>query len=207
MRKTSPLGKPIIRVDAFAKASGAHRYPSDVAMDHMLWVQVLRPAHPHARIVSIDTSAAAALPGVACVLTAKDVPGENRFGLLVLDQPVLCEDRVRYVGDAIATVAAESDELARQARELIRVEYEVLPVLTDPHQALQPDAPQLHPNGNLCAELHLGHGDVAIGFAEADYIVESSYQTGRQAHAFLETEAGVAYYDESGMLTVCVGAV
>ncbi|MCQ3978631.1 MAG: xanthine dehydrogenase family protein molybdopterin-binding subunit [Anaerolineae bacterium] len=205
MLETSPLGQPIPRVDAYAKASGAHVYPSDVVLDNMLWVQVLRAAHPHARILSIDTSAAETLPGVVCVLTAKDVPGENRFGLLVHDQPVFCEERVLYMGDAVAVVAAETDDLARQARDLIRVEYEVLPPLTEPLWALQPDAPQLHPQGNLCAELHLGHGDVALGFAEADYIFESSYQTGRQEHAFLETEAGAAYYDEAGILTVCAG--
>lgn len=205
MLEISPLGQRIPRIDAYAKASGAQRYPSDVVLDNMLWVQVLRAAHPHARILSIDTSAAEALPGVACVLTAKDVPGENRYGLLVHDQPVLCDERVLYVGDAIATIAAETDDLARQARDLIRVEYEILPPLTDPLRALQPDAPQLHPQGNLCAELHLGHGDVALGFAEADYVFESNYQTGRQEHAFLETEAGVAYYDESGVLTLCVG--
>src|SRR5262245_37746989 len=112
MSEASPLGRSIVRVDAYAKATGAHRYPSDVVVGDMLWVQVLRAAHPHARIVSIDTAAAEALPGVACVLTAKDVPGVNRFGLVVHDQPVLCEDRVRYLGDAIATVAAESDDLA-----------------------------------------------------------------------------------------------
>src|SRR5262245_51910291 len=99
MAETSPLGRSVVRVDAYAKVSGAHIYPSDVAIEGMLWVQILRPAHAHARIVSIDTSAAEALPGVACVLTARDVPGENGFGLLVHDQPVLCADRVRYVGD------------------------------------------------------------------------------------------------------------
>src|SRR5262245_38231364 len=121
MTETSPLGQPVVRVDAYAKASGAHTYPSDVVMPDMLWVQILRSAYAHARILSIDTTAAEALPGVACVLTAKDVPGENGFGLLVHDQPVLCADRVRYVGDALATIAAESDDLARQARQLIRV--------------------------------------------------------------------------------------
>ena len=201
----SPLGQPVIRVDAYSKASGTHTYPSDVVLDDMVWVQVLRTAHPHAGILSIDTSAAEALAGVVCVLTAKDIPGKNRFGLLVPDQPVLCDEKVLYLGDALAIVAAESDDVARKARELIEVEYEVLSPLTDPQQALSPDAPQLHPDGNLCAELNLGHGDVEAGFAAADHIFESTYQTGRQEHAFLETEAGVAYYDEDGKLTVCVG--
>ena len=205
MPDTTPLGQPVIKLDAYAKASGQHTYPSDVALDNMLWVQVLRAAHPHALIRSIDTSAAEALPGVARVLTAKDIPGENRFGLIVQDQPILCKDRVRFVGDALAVVAAETDELARQARDLIRVDYEVLPPLTDPQQALAPDAPHLHSNGNLCGEVHLGYGDVAIGFDEADFVFERSYQTGRQEHAFLETEAGAAYYDEQNRLTLCVG--
>jgi CO/xanthine dehydrogenase Mo-binding subunit len=199
------LGQPVTRLDAYAKASGRYAYPTDVVLEGMVWVQVLRAAQPHARILAIDTSEAEALPGVVCVLTAKDVPGRNRFGLIIQDQPVLCEERVRYTGDALAVVAAESDEIARQARALIRVSYEALPLLTDPVQALAPDAPALHPGGNLCGALRLGHGDVAAGFAEADVIVERSYQTGRQEHAFLETEGGVAYYDEAGRLTLCVG--
>ncbi|MBI3762365.1 MAG: molybdopterin-dependent oxidoreductase [Chloroflexi bacterium] len=205
MSDSSPLGKSVVRIDAYAKATGAQVYPSDVVMKDMLWVQVLRAAHPHARIISIGTAEAEKLPGVACVLTAKHVPGENRFGLLVNDQPVLCADRVRYLGDAVAVVAAETDEIARAARELIHVEYEILPTLTDPLRALEPGAPQLHPQGNLCANLHLGHGDISVGFAEADYVFESEYHTARQEHAFLETEAGVAYYDEAGRLTLCVG--
>lgn len=205
MNENSPLGKSVVRVDAYAKASGAHLYPSDVTVDNMLWVQVLRSVHPHARILSLDTSAAAVLPGVACVLTAKDIPGEKRFGLLVHDQPILCDERVLYIGDAVAVVAAETDDLARQARDLIRVAYEPLPPVTDARQALEPDAPHLHPNGNLAGELHLGHGDVEAGFAEADFIFESSYRTGRQEHAFLETEAGMCYYDEAGLLTLVVG--
>ena len=157
------------------------------------------------RILSIDTSAAQALPGVACALTAEDVPGLNGFGLLFPDMPVLCGDRVRYLGDSIALVAAETDELAYRARDLIEVEYEVLPLVIDPHEALKPDAPLLHDNGNLCSELTLGHGDVAAGFAEADFVFECIYQTGMQEHIPLETEAGAAYYDDEGRLTVVAG--
>lgn len=205
MSQNSPLGQRVVRVEAYAKASGAHIYPSDVTLDNMLWVQVLRSAQPHARILAVDTSIAAALPGVACVLTAQDIPGDKHFGLLVHDQPILCDERVMYTGDAIAVVAAENDEVARQARDLIRVAYDPLPPVTDAQKALNPDAPHLHPNGNLCSQLHLGHGEVEVGFAEADFIFESSYATGRQEHAFLETEAGVCYYDEAGILTLVVG--
>ena len=152
----SPVGTSVERVGARAKACGAHRYPSDLSRDGTLWVQVLRAGQPHARVLEVDASAARALPGVACVLTARDVPGLNAFGLIVADQPVLCGERVRCEGDALAVVAAETDEVARAARDLIRVRLEPLPLVDDPAAALGPEAPRLHPQGNLCAELGAG---------------------------------------------------
>ncbi|KAA3663571.1 MAG: xanthine dehydrogenase family protein molybdopterin-binding subunit, partial [Chloroflexi bacterium] len=201
----SPVGHSVTKVDAFSKATGAHIYPSDVVHEGMLWAQVLRTPHPHARIRAIDTEAAQNLPGVVCILTAKDVPGENRFGLIVHDQPVLCDEIARWEGDALAVIAAETDEIARQAREMIHVDFEPLPVVTDLEQALLPNAPTLHLQGNLCTEIQGGNDDIGAGFDDADFVFESDYQTGRQEHAFLETEAGVAYYDEDGLLTLCVG--
>lgn len=198
------IGQAVPKVDAFAKVTGRQIYPSDVNQPNALWVQVLRAAHPHARIGQIDTSAATALPGVVCVLTARDIPGRNAFGLIVPDQPVLCDEVVRYEGDAIAVIAAESNHIARQARDLIHVDYEPLPTLSDARQALEADAIRIQPNGNLCSEVHLGTGNIEQGFAESDVIVEYEYQTGRQTHAFLETEAGISYYDND-ILTICVG--
>ena len=115
----------------------------------MLYGKVLRSPYPHAKILSINTEKAEQLAGVKAVLTYKNVPGLNRFGIVFPDQPVLCGERVRYVGDAVAAVAAETIEIAQQALQYIEVEYELLPVLDSPHKALQPDAIQLHPEGNI----------------------------------------------------------
>jgi CO/xanthine dehydrogenase Mo-binding subunit len=199
------IGEPVARIDGYAKASGAHVYPSDFVMPGMVWLRVLRANQPHARILSIDTTAAGQVAGVVGVFTAKDVPGSNRVGIVFQDMPVLCEDKVRYVGDAVAVVAAESDEAAYRARDLIRVEYESLPVVDDARTAMEPDSARVHGDGNLVSELHFGRGDLAAAFGSADFVFENEYQTGRQAHAFLETEAGVAFYGEDGRLTVRVG--
>ncbi|MBE9506878.1 MAG: xanthine dehydrogenase family protein molybdopterin-binding subunit [Chloroflexi bacterium] len=199
------IGEPVVRIDGWVKASGAHIYPSDFVVEGMLWLRVLRAHQPHARILSIDTSAAEQVDGVVGVFTAQDVPGSNRVGTVFQDMPVLCEDKVRYVGDAVAIVAAESDEAAYRARDLIRVEYEPLPVVSDPRAAMEPDAPRVHDDGNLVNELHFGRGDLAAAFERADFVFENEYRTSRQAHAFLETEAGVAFYGEDGRLTVRVG--
>lgn len=202
---TPGIGDSAPRIDGVAKASGAHVYPSDFAMEGMLWLRVLRAGRPHARILSIDTRAAEQVPGVVRVFTAKDVPGTNRVGILFQDMPVLCKEQVRYEGDAVAVVAAESDEATYRARDLIKVEYEALPVVSDPRAAMRPDSPRVHENGNLVDELHFGRGDLATAFESADLIFENEYHTGRQAHAFLETEAGAAFYDDGGRLTVRVG--
>ncbi|MEE8392003.1 MAG: xanthine dehydrogenase family protein molybdopterin-binding subunit [Anaerolineae bacterium] len=199
------IGESVVRIDGYAKASGTHVYPSDFVMEDMLWLRVLRARQPHAHILSIDTSAAEQVEGVVGVFTAQDVPGSNRVGIVFQDMPVLCEDKVRYVGDAVAIVAAKSDGTAYHARDLIQVEYEPLPVVSDPHAAMQPDSPRLHDDGNLVTELHFDRGDLATAFESADLVFENEYHTGRQAHAFLETEAGVAFYDEEGRLTVRVG--
>jgi CO/xanthine dehydrogenase Mo-binding subunit len=199
------IGEPVVRIDGWVKASGAHIYPSDFVVEGMLWLRVLRAHQPHARILSIDTSAAEQVEGVVAVFTAQDVPGSNRVGTVFQDMPVLCEDKVRYVGDAVAIVAAESDEAAYRARDQIRVEYEPLPVVSDPRAAMEPDAPRVHDGGNLASELHFERGDLAAAFEQADFVLENEYHTGRQAHTFLETEAGVAFYGEDGRLTVRAG--
>jgi len=191
------------RTDARAKLRGEHRFPSDERPDGALWVLPLRAPYPHARLTGVDASAARAVEGVVAVLTAADVPGVNRFGLVVADQPVLCDEVVRYAGDVVAVVAAESRAAARAARDLVAVSFEPLPLVTDPLTAL--DAHPIHSSGNLCAEMTLGHGDVEAGFAAADVIVEYAYRTGRQEHAFLETEAGASFLGPDGRLTVCAG--
>ncbi len=203
------VGRPLLRPDAIAKVTGAARYADDLTFPGILHGAVLRAGIPHARIRQIDVSEARALPGIWAVLTGKDVPGENRHGLIHRDWPVLCTDKVRYVGDALALVAAESPEIAQQALERIRVEYEPLPVVADVFQARRPDAPRVHedhPAGNMLAELHVRRGDVERGFAEAEVVIEQTYQTPMIDHAFLEPECAVARRGEDGRLEVYVGS-
>ncbi|MDI6600681.1 MAG: molybdopterin-dependent oxidoreductase [Thermoanaerobacteraceae bacterium] len=200
------VGKDIPRVDAYEKVTGTTKYMSDLSFDGMLWGKVLRSIHPHALIKSIDTSKAKALPGVEAVVTWEDVPGLNGFGIAIQDQPVLCKDKVRYAGDAVAAVAAVSKEIAEEAALLIEVEYEVLPVVDDPIRAIEPDSPKVHESGNILLHTEIRKGDIDKGFDEADLIIENTYYASRQEHAFLETEDGIALIEEDGTLTVYAGS-
>ncbi|MCX6357848.1 MAG: xanthine dehydrogenase family protein molybdopterin-binding subunit [Candidatus Aureabacteria bacterium] len=196
------VGKRITRIDARPKVDGSLKYPSDLYENGMVWGRVLRAKYPHAKIRSIDTAEALRLPGVVTVLTHKDIRGINRFGIERQDQPVLAEDRVRYVGDAVALVGAETKEIAEEALDLIKVDYEPLPLLTDPRDALKDNAIKLHDGGNIVHELHFTRGDTARGFEGADVVVEHTYRMQMMDHAFLETEAGFASVDRDGVLTI-----
>lgn len=191
------------RVDALAKARGEHLYPSDHSLPDMLWLRIVRSRFAHARIRYVETAKAAALEGVVRVLTAADIPGTNGFGLIVPDQPVLCHDRVRFVGEPIAIVAATSDRAAREACALVEVEYEPLEIVSEATTAAEAIA--LHPGGNQCAAIDLGYGDVESTAVDCAQSFEYSYVTNRQEHAFLETEAGSSWIDENGVLTLSVG--
>ncbi len=199
------IGKRITRIDARPKVEGSLKYPSDIYEKGMVWGRVLRAAHPHARILSIDTSEAKKLRGVVAVLTHEDVKGSNRFGIERQDQPVLCSDRVRYVGDAVALVGAQTKEIAEKALGLIKVEYEPLPLVDDPRKALEKDCVPLHEGGNIVHELHFTRGEIDAGFAKADVVVEQTYRTQMMDHGFIETEAGFATVDADGLLTVRCG--
>jgi aerobic-type carbon monoxide dehydrogenase small subunit (CoxS/CutS family) len=198
------IGNNVRRLDAPSKVTGALRYAGDMVMPGMLHMQVLRSPHPHALITSIDTSAAEAMPGVACVITAADVPGEDGFGVFVHDQPVMASGRVRYVGEAVAAVAAEDLLTARQALNLIKVEYDELPGVFDPEEAMQEGAPVIHEYApdNVVKHIPIRKGDVEKGFAGADLIVEQTYSTQPVEHAYLEPEAGLAYVDHDGVVTI-----
>ncbi len=198
------VGAPVARKDALEKATGAAKYASDLFPDDFLWVAVLRSEYPHARILRIDASKALSHPNVVAVFTHKDVP-VNRYGVFKKDRPVLCDDRVRYIGDPVALVAAETREDALEALKLIEVDYEPLPPVTDPLEALKPDAPRVHDDGNVCREVHLRFGDVEGAFARADVVVENTYRTGVQIHAYLETEAGISYLEEGKVVVVAGG--
>lgn len=216
---TTIVGQPAVRIDAIGKVTGETEYSGDLVMPGMLHMKILFAGRPHARILKLDTSRAEQVTGVVAVFTARDVP-VNEYGLQINDQPVLCglvqpgmqgERRmvdpaiVRFVGDQVALIVAESEEIAAQARKLIEVEYEDLPVLTDAEAAMQPGAYPLHPEisqSNICVFDRIRKGDVEKGFAQADVIVESEYRVPAQEHAYLQPEAGLAYIDENGLLTV-----
>ncbi|MFC4101845.1 xanthine dehydrogenase subunit D [Paenibacillus xanthanilyticus] len=200
-RETSG-GRWRIRPDGPAKVTGTLTYLTDMSMPGMLYGRVLRSPHPYAGIRMIDTSKAEALEGVHAVLTWRDVPGLNGYGIAVQDQPVLCRDYVRYVGDAVATVAADTPELADYALSLIQVDYEVLAPIVDPEAALEDDAPKLHPHGNVLHRAGHEQGNIAEGFEQCVHVVEATYLTPRQMHAYMETEGGLFVPEPDGRLTV-----
>jgi CO/xanthine dehydrogenase Mo-binding subunit/aerobic-type carbon monoxide dehydrogenase small subunit (CoxS/CutS family) len=198
------IGKNVRRIDAPSKVAGRLKYAGDMTMPGMLHVQVLRSPHAHARILSIDTSAAEAMEGVEAVITSADVPGEDGFGVFVNDQPIMARGKVRYVGEAVAAVAAEDALIAKRALSAINVVYEALPAVFDPDQAMHPGAPVLHDYApdNVTKHIPIRVGDVDKGFAESDLVVEETYSTQAIEHAYLEPEAGLAYVDHDGVVTI-----
>lgn len=197
--------KDRVRPDGKEKVTGELKYLTDLTFPNMLYGKVLRSKYPHANILSICTKKAEELAGVKAVVTSKDVKGMNRFGIVFPDQPVFCEERVRYIGDAIAAVAAESERIAEQALEIIEVCYEELPIISSPEQALEKNAVKLHPNGNVLYQAQYEKGDVEEGFANCDVIIEETYKLPRQAHLYMETEGGVVVPEEDGKITVYMG--
>lgn len=209
-REFSVIGSRLRRVDGIDKATGRAVYTDDIALPGMLHGKILRSPHPHARIVSIDTSEAEALPGVHAVVTGKDLP--TKYGIIpwTRDEEPLCTDRVRYIGDAVAAVAAVDEETASRAIERIRVEYEVLPAFLDPEEALSPPegAVPIHEpkkpghNGNVTKIVRLEFGDVDARLAESDVVVEGEYFFEGTTHAPIEPHCAIGWYDPSGKLTV-----
>jgi CO/xanthine dehydrogenase Mo-binding subunit/aerobic-type carbon monoxide dehydrogenase small subunit (CoxS/CutS family) len=198
------IGKNVRRIDTPGKVSGRLKYAGDMTMPGMLHVQVLRSPHAHARILSIDTSAAEAMEGVEGVITSADVPGEDGFGVFVNDQPIMARGKVRYVGEAVAAVAAENPLIAKRALSEIKVVYEELPAVFDPDEALRPGAPVLHDYApdNVTKHIPIRVGDAEKGFAESDLVVEETYTTQAIEHAYLEPEAGLAYVDHDDVVTI-----
>ena len=215
MQKLSSVGKSVKRIDAFGKVLGKTPFSGDLTMPGMLHMKILFAMRPHARVLTIDTREAITVPGVIAIFTAKDVP-VNEYGLQKNDQPVLCGpdstrtdgDIVRFVGDQIAVIVAETEEIATLARGMIMVTYEDLPFLTDPVMGMQPEAVLIHPelgDSNICVHDKIRKGDIDEGFANADVIVESEYFAPVQEHAYLQPEAGLAYMDEEGRITIQAG--
>ncbi|MFW6381384.1 MAG: xanthine dehydrogenase family protein molybdopterin-binding subunit [Bacillota bacterium] len=197
------VGSEYIRPDAECKVNGKLKYMSDLKFPNMLWGKVLWSEYPHAEIKTIDISEAEKIAGVVKVLTYQDIPGINGSGIVIKDRPVLCRDKVRYLGDALALVAAESKEAAEKAIEAIRVEYNPLPPVTDPVQALQDKGTPVHDDGNLYCRDTLVSGDVEQARQEADVIIKNIYKTPRQMHGYLETESGVGVPEADGVTVYC----
>jgi len=215
------IGKPLRRVDALAKATGATVYAADFSMPNMLHAKVFRSPVPHARIARLDVAKARALPGVACVMTAEDVGGAKlSTGLLGQtgsetkaragsEAPVLASDAVRYVGEPIALVCAETLAIAEQALGMVDLELEELPAVFSPDDALKVGAPVLLESDgkeadNVVARYKIRKGDLEAGMAEADVIVENVFKMPFVEHAYLEPDAGVAWVDEQGVINIRV---
>ena len=196
---------PRLRKEAIELATGAVRFSDDLVLEGMLYGRILWSAYPHAEILDINTSEAEAVEGVALVVTAKDIPGENRAGLIKLDQPAIAAEKVRFIGDPVAAVFAETQEIAETALEKIRVEYRPLPGVFSPEEAARPDAPRVHEDGNLCHHARIVRGDVEAAFRQCAVVVEHTYATPRIEHAFLEPEAGVGMPTDDGGILLKMG--
>ena len=190
------LGNSALRPDGAHKVQGSFEFTSDLHAENMLWGATLRSPHPYARIVSIDTSAALALSGVQCVITADDVPGKPTYGLISSDQPVFAKDIVRYMGEPVAAVAADHPETCRRALALITVVYEVLTPLTEPEDAIAGTFAPIHPDGNVIRHQRILRGDQNIS---GPIVVEGDYVIGMQDQAFLGLEAALAIPDPDGL--------
>jgi CO/xanthine dehydrogenase Mo-binding subunit len=204
------------RADAWEKVRGRPIYAGDLTVGGMLHGRIVRSPYASARIVRIDTAEARAQPGVIAVLTHADVPqnslrmelpgrmAEATAGAVLATQPVLAEGRVRFQGEPVVAIAAETPEIAAEAAERVRVEYEPIPGVYDPLEALKPGAPAVHDGGNLLRAWHIRKGEVAEGFARADVVVERTYRTPFVDHLYLETESGIGWIDAEGVLVLRV---
>ncbi len=199
------VGARLPRHDARGKVTGQTAYPADLFRPSMLRLKTIFARRAHARILAIDAEEARAMDGVIAVLTARDVPF-NRYGLIVSDQPVLCDDVVRYEGDRVALVIAIDDETAERAAATIRVAYEDLPLVGDPVTAMGPNAPRVHADReNVLLHQPIRKGDVRAAFAGADVVLDGTFSTSWQEHAYLQPDAGIAYYEGETLVVETAG--
>lgn len=200
------IGESLPRPDALGKVTGAAKYPADLVRDEHLRLKVVFAQRPHARILSIDDTLALAVPGVVAVLTAKDVP-HNRYGLVIPDQPLLCEDVVRFYGDRVALVVGETQEAAEAGALALRVDYEDLPNVHDAREAMEPGAPLVHAEraNNILDHVRIHRGDVEKAFVDAAVVVEGEFTTSWQEHAYLQPDAGIAYYEDGRLVVETAG--
>ena len=200
------IGSSVDRIDSLEKACGVAKYAADLYMEGMLYAKTLRSPYPHARILSIDIGEALKSPGVVDVITASQIPAENCLGDY-LDQPVLASEKIRFLGEPVAAVAAVTEEAAQEALKRIKVEYEPLEPVLSPEQALEETAPKIHDRGNVLMISRIRKGDIERGFKDADIIIENTYRTQRVEHAYLEPEAGLSYVDDQGIVVLMIPSV
>ena len=198
------LGQRVPRIDVREKVTGTGLYTDDVYAEGMLYGSAVRSAHPRAKVLAIHTEEAKALPGVVGVYTAEDVPGQNKVGHLMKDWDTMIAvgDITHYLGDAICLVAAEDQETLAKAKSLIKVDYEVLPMVRNPEEAMAPDAPQVHRSGNLLTHKKVHRGDAQGAIEKSKYVLKEHFYSPWQEHAFLEPECSVAYPDGDGVLVL-----
>lgn len=199
------VGKNIPMLDAVEKATGLAKYGDDLWFPDMLYGKVVRSPYAHAEILGIDVEAASTMPGVCAIITAEDITGPNLYGRFIKDDPVLCRDRVRFVGDPVALVVAGTEKQAEEASARVKVNYRPLPTTFDAMEALTETAPKLHLTGNICSEKKIVTGDTERSFKESDYVLQKTYITHFAEHAYMEPEAGVGYIDEEGRIVVVAG--
>ena len=198
------LGARVPRVDVEEKVTGTGIYPDDVYMDGMVYASAVRSQYPRARVLAIHAEEARALPGVVGVFTAADIPGSNKVGHLKKDWDTMIAvgDITHYLGDAICVVAAETQEILTQAKALVKVDYEELPMVRSPREAMLPDAPLVHRDGNLLTHKHIQRGNPAEAIAKSKYMLTQRFYTPWTEHAFLEPECAVAYPDGDGVMVL-----
>ena len=207
MKKETLLGKSMPRIDTLAKVTGEAMYTADLKLPRMLYAKVLRSPHAHARIISIDTSKAVALQGVEAIITGQDAYGE-KWGVFpyTQDHPLIAIGKVRYIGEEVAAVAADTEEIAEEALKLIQVEYALLPAVFTVEEAMSAGAPKIHDQyeQNLNIHVNINVGDINKAFAEADVVVEDTVSSDGETYAMMEPYAVVAHYSNDGYLDVWV---
>ena len=193
-KKFSTIGKPIIRQDGYAKVTGKAKFANDINYANQLFSVMVRLPVAHAKIINVDYSEIESHPSIKTIITSKDIPGENKIGIIKKDQPIFCDEKIVTPGDVVGMLVGESELELLALREKIKYDYEQLPVLTDPAQALQPNAPLIHPEleNNLIIHHPLRKGDIEKGFAECDLILDQTYTTPHIEHAAIEPETVIA---------------
>jgi len=205
-QQTLIVGKSVGRVDSLDKVLGKPIYTMDLVPENALHLKVVRSSVAHALLKKVDLSKARSYPGVVTAVTAQDIPGINESTALLPDKPLFATDRVRFAGEPIAAIASLDTIIAEEAIEQVEIEYEPLPAVFSPTEALEPNSPKIHPNGNIAKHLKVRKGDVEEGFREADIIVEGTYKTPFQEPVPLEPEAGFVIPEPDGSVT-CVGSI